>query len=64
MPIIYRNEKGDLVKKGSNGCTDCGLPGTNEKVLDESVEESIVSNTKAESKNKASTKKEVINDDD
>lgn len=63
MPKIYLDENGNRVKEGSNGCTDCGLPGINKTVLDEPVEKSIVSNTKPKADEKAPTK-EVNNDDD
>lgn len=62
MPIIYKNKEGKLVKEGTNGCTDCGLPLNNTKVLDEPIEKDIVSKTKP--KAKKTTKKEVTNDDD
>jgi len=41
MPKIYRNEKGELVKEGSNGCETCGLPTENQVVLKESPAEAV-----------------------
>jgi len=33
MPKIYYDEEGNLIKEGSNGCTDCGLPIDNKEVM-------------------------------
>jgi len=61
MPKISRNDKGQLVKSGTNGCEECGFESNNEAVIDESVVASVIKPT---AKKKAPTKKTEVNNDD
>ena len=59
MPVIRKDDKGNIVKEGSNGCEDCGFKSDNTEILQPAVKEE-----KAESKKKKSKKdNDEVNED-